>query len=179
MRNIRWIMWLTLSCSHSSWRDRKERLISATESSLSSTLSDTEFSESDWLSPESSTVIPDTGVKYESMWIHLGQMLIWPVLTRNKRHWCFSITEMVFCVYFYAFCYELHFDFEDCRGSDYSSYMVVQQTAVVISGLMQTVWHQPVSWRGQQRGCRRCSGCCCPGQSSHWGSTFTPSKIPA
>lgn len=57
MRNIRWIMWLTLSCSHSSCLDRKERLISATESSLSSTLSDTEFSDSDWLSPESSTVI--------------------------------------------------------------------------------------------------------------------------
>lgn len=56
MRNIRWIMWLTLSCSHSSCRDRKERLISATESSFSSTLSDTEFSDSDWLSPESSTV---------------------------------------------------------------------------------------------------------------------------
>jgi len=57
--------------------------------------------------------------------------------------------------------------------------MVVDQTAVVVSGQMQTVWHQPVSWRGQRRGCRRCSGCCCPGQSSHWGSTLTPSKIPA
>lgn len=57
MRNIRWIMWLTLSCSHSSCLERKERLISATESSLSSTLSETEFSDSDWLSPESSTVI--------------------------------------------------------------------------------------------------------------------------
>lgn len=60
MRNIRWIMWLTLSCSHSSCLERKERLISATESSLSSTLSDTEFSDSDWLSPESSTTIQDT-----------------------------------------------------------------------------------------------------------------------
>lgn len=59
-RNIRWIMWLTLSCSHSSCLERKERLISATESSLSSTLSDTEFSDSDWLSPESSTAIQDT-----------------------------------------------------------------------------------------------------------------------
>lgn len=56
MRNIRWIMWLTLSCSHNSCRDRNDRLISATESSFSSTLSDTEFSDSDWLSPESSTV---------------------------------------------------------------------------------------------------------------------------
>lgn len=56
MRNIRWIMWLTLSCSHNSCRERNERLISATESSFSSTLSDTEFSDSDWLSPESSTV---------------------------------------------------------------------------------------------------------------------------
>lgn len=60
MRNIRWIMWLTLSCSQSSCLERKERLISATESSLSSTLSDTEFSDSDWLSPESSTTIQDT-----------------------------------------------------------------------------------------------------------------------
>lgn len=58
-RKIRWIMWLTLSCSHSSCLERKERLISATESSLSSTLSETEFSDSDWLSPES-TAIQDT-----------------------------------------------------------------------------------------------------------------------
>lgn len=101
MRNIRWIMWLTLSCSHSSWRDRNERLISATESSLSSTLSDTEFSESDWLSPESSTVIPDTRVKYETMWINLSQTLVWPVLTRNKRSQCFCNSEMMFCTAFW------------------------------------------------------------------------------
>lgn len=31
MRNILWIMWLMLSCSHSSRCERKERLISATE----------------------------------------------------------------------------------------------------------------------------------------------------
>lgn len=64
-------------------------------------------------------------------------------------------------------------------SSDNSTHMVLQQTVVVVSGLMQTAWHQPVSWRGQRRGCRICSGCCCPGQSSHWGSTLnTPSKIP-
>ncbi|TNN75521.1 hypothetical protein EYF80_014333 [Liparis tanakae] len=44
----------------SSCLDRKERLISATESSLSSTLSVTEFSDSDWLSSESSTGTQDT-----------------------------------------------------------------------------------------------------------------------
>lgn len=167
MRNIRWIMWLTLSCSHSSWRDRKERLISATESSLSSTLSDTEFSESDWLSPESSTVI----VKQETMWLNLRQMFVWLIVMFIRR-WCLSNTEMM---YVSNFIWLTVF----CRRADRSSYMVVRQTAVVVSGLMQTVWHQPVSWRGQRRGCRRCSGCCCPGQSSHWGSTLTPSKIPA
>lgn len=64
IRNILWIMWLTLSCSQSSCRDRKERLISATESSLSSTLSETEFSDSDWLSPESSAKTVET----ERLW---------------------------------------------------------------------------------------------------------------
>lgn len=56
MRKILWIMWLTLSCSQSSCRERKDRLISATESSFSSMLSDTELSDSDWLSPESTAV---------------------------------------------------------------------------------------------------------------------------
>lgn len=50
IRKILWIMWLTLSCSQSSCRERKERLISATESSLSSMLSDTESSDSEVLS---------------------------------------------------------------------------------------------------------------------------------
>lgn len=31
IRNILWIMWLILSCSHNSCWERKERLISATE----------------------------------------------------------------------------------------------------------------------------------------------------
>lgn len=56
MRKILWIMWLTLSCSQSSCLERKDRLISATESSFSSMLSDTELSDSDWLSPESTAV---------------------------------------------------------------------------------------------------------------------------
>lgn len=181
MRNIRWIMWLTLSCSHSSCRDRKERLISATESSLSSTLSDTEFSDSDWLSPESSTVIQDS---------------VWPIHARNKKNTDASLT-LKLCYTHYCICillwttlwlwdhwtdpynHWLHFLSKDCSSSDNSTHMVVQQTVVVVSGLMQTAWHQPLSWRGQQRGCRRCSGCCCPGQSSHWGSTLIPSKIPA
>lgn len=104
MRNILWIMWLTLSCSHSSCRDRKERLISATESSLSSTLSDTEFSDSDWLSPESSTVTyTDTEGEYETMWIHLSQMLVWPTLKL-----CYTYVHFV--------CFSL----EDCSSSEYS-----------------------------------------------------------
>ena len=181
MRNIRWIMWLTLSCSHSSCRDRKERLISATESSLSSTLSDTEFSDSDWLSPESSTVIQDT---------------LWPIHTRKNTDASLTLTLCYICINVHAFSYQIHIDFQMpklnhkstnctsycrtvCSSSDNFTHMVVRQTLAVISGLMQTAWHQPVSWRGQRRGCRRCSGCCCPGQSSHWGSTLTPSKIPA
>lgn len=88
MRNIRWIMWLTLSCSHSSCRDRKERLISATESSLSSTLSDTEFSDSDWLSPESSTVIQDT---------------VWPIHTRKNADASLTLTLRYIRIYVYAF----------------------------------------------------------------------------
>lgn len=50
----------------------------------------------------------------------------------------------------------MHFDFEipvrlfyflseDCRSSDNFTHMVVQQTVVVVSGLMQTAWHQPAS----------------------------------
>lgn len=67
----------------------------------------------------------------------------------------------------------------ECEKFDHTTHVVAEQRAAEVSGLMQTAWHRPVSWRGQQRGCRRCSGCCCPGQSSHWGSTLTPSKIPA
>lgn len=173
MRNIRWIMWLTLSCSHSSCLDRKERLISATESSLSSTLSDTEFSDSDWLSPESSTVIK-----------------VWPL---HARITLMLLLHRVIGTLLYGFlwwhtlwlldhCNDPHkhwLYFFLWKASDKSTYMVLQQTVVVVSDLMQTAWHQPMSWRGQQRGCRRCSGCCCPGQSSHWGSTLIPSKIPA
>lgn len=57
--------------------------------------------------------------------------------------------------------------------------MVVRQTTAEVCGLMQTAWRQPASWRGQQKGCRRCSGCCCPGQSSHCGSALIPFKTPA
>lgn len=147
MRNIRWIMWLTLSCSHNSCRDLNERLISATESSFSSTLSDTEFSDSDWLSPESSTVEED----FE-----------WPLYYWNH------IRNNVF--------FE-HMNMQNTTAE--STHMVVRQTTAEICGLTQTAWHQPMSWRGRQKGCRRCSGCCCPGQSSHCGSALIPFKTPA
>lgn len=117
-------------------------------------------------------------------------------MQEKKKHWHFSNTEIMLYTH-YCICillwttlwlwdhwtdpynHWLHFLSKDCSSSDNSTHTVVQQTVVVVSGLMQTAWHQPLSWRGQQRGCRRCSGCCCPGQSSHWGSTLIPSKIPA
>lgn len=131
MRNIRWIMWLTLSCSHSSCLERKERLISATESSLSSTLSDTEFSDSDWLSPESSTTIQDT-------------MQLKHTRKKNTDVFFFSTNISSNLPYTIIKCTDKTFVSKVAKAKFNSTHMV-EQTLVAFSELMQTAEHQPRS----------------------------------